>query len=1503
MAPGKAAEAYIIMRADGTLLPRDIKKFAGEAGEQVGEEMGEGFDKEFAEAQERSMKKFRRNVAESLDSADFTKFRKKGETVAATFDRLSVTMKQLHRDGQLSDDMYGRFFEQFSKYTEIEYTNSSLKRFAETSRLAGIETKKNREALVGLTTGMKTLDRETRKWLDRKILDSVRENDWKKLVDLTGSYEEALRVVKNRTDENRRANKGLSASMDEIDKSLVNWIKHAKEKTKSAEATKKQVDADKALANANVEIEENLKKANADRIKRLEALQRSVDKTTDKSREMLDALTGKAYETGDWDKVDKHLQKIGVTMGKATDEGDSMAQMMRVVDERMSELNKEGRLNDETYTKLHTSMSRYVDQQKRVVGGLNNEQRAMRSVADVHRDVSVAVEKSHKPRRDLILSYNKIGDGVGRSFGRGARNNVINLFGALVGGITKFALTAPMKLFNGMTTAVETFSGTFGELTKSVAEGGQGMKAVPAIFSALGAAMAGLVPTAIAAAIAIPVLSAVMGAFASFVSLAAANVLVLIGVVGQALLAPLMALVPAIVAFGAGAVVAGFAIAGWAKESKALKRAFAPVKEEMEKLSKSITPVMDKMAKLWGPGAQKMVQKFGGAVERVLEDAYKKMADPRMSKFYDQWQKSMPRIFESLGKSISSFGQGLTAFFVPILPYAERLGDAIERSADRFTKWAQSAGGQNAIADWMQRAWDIAKSLWAGLQDISSALLNIIGIGTKQEGQGFADWIKDIGDRFHTWTESEQGRKDIKQWFKDAKNLAKDVKEVIKNIADAFDALDSKNGRKMMDSFMDFIIFVSDSAVTAAENIDRVNAAVNGFSEGINTFKEWTETQKGMKGGVDWRKLAGDIEVFWDANKGTAGGLDWTSLTSGIRKFWDANKGTKGGVNWRKLGGDIAAFWEANRGIKGGTDWRALGEDIKSFWDANKGMRGGIDWRSLGDDLKHFWDSNKGAKGGVDWRKLGDDLKHFWDSNKGAEGGLDIKSWWNSDDAQWFKNQWEGLKTWWDENKGFEGGLEFEQLWTDFKAGWDTFLEQAKGIDWGAVWDEIVNGLKMGLDAHWEVIKKQGEDVGRAIVDGLKYFLGIESPSTKMIELMGDVADGIVQGILAIPGKILASILALGTFMVDQFRAAFDKIKNTVSEKFGEIKNAVTTKASEIGSTIKAKFGEYGGKARDALSDLKEKVGSRFDDAKTRAVSTAQSLVDRGKSIMGEMPSKASSALSSLGSKVKSRFDTAKSNATRSASSLVSAAKSKYGEMPSRASSALASLSSRVRSKFDSAKSSATRSASSLVSQARSTLSRMSGSASSALSGVPSAIRRPFDSARSAATGAVRNIISSVRSTLSGITWDIGWAMGGVSGAITGPLQAALGAVQRIAGQIRSAISGAVSSAGMASGGIGGSISGLRAPNPRGMASGGMTAGPAMRLIGESGPEAIVPLMRPLNQVDSSVRHLSAIAQGLVPGGGSGGATVQAGAITISSPYADPALVANQVLDDLVANL
>jgi polyhydroxyalkanoate synthesis regulator phasin len=104
-------------------------------------------------------------------------------------------------------------------------------------------------------------------------------------------------------------------------------------------------------------------------------------------------------------------------------------------------------------------------------------------------------------------------------------------------------------------------------------------------------------------------------------------------------------------------------------------------------------------------------------------------------------------------------------------------------------------------------------------------------------------------------------------------------------------------------------------------------------------------------------------------------------------------------------------------------------------------------------------------------------------------------------------------------------------------------------------------------------------------------------------------------------------------------------------------------------------------------------------------------------------------------------------------------------------------------------------------------------------------------------------------------------------------------------------------------------IAGVNAVGGLTMATGGTVFGPTRALIGEAGPEAVVPLRRNLNQVDPSVRALSAIAQGMkipaLASGGIAGASagapviVEEGAVKVVTQATDGTVVARQVLNGL----
>lgn len=97
---------------------------------------------------------------------------------------------------------------------------------------------------------------------------------------------------------------------------------------------------------------------------------------------------------------------------------------------------------------------------------------------------------------------------------------------------------------------------------------------------------------------------------------------------------------------------------------------------------------------------------------------------------------------------------------------------------------------------------------------------------------------------------------------------------------------------------------------------------------------------------------------------------------------------------------------------------------------------------------------------------------------------------------------------------------------------------------------------------------------------------------------------------------------------------------------------------------------------------------------------------------------------------------------------------------------------------------------------------------------------------------------------------------------------------------------------------------GLRPSLVAGAATGGLFTNPQHRIIGENGPEAVIPLTRPLGQVDQSVRGLAALIRGgdskqTVSGGTGGGKTVNV-TMNVYPQTADPEAVAASVVNRAV---
>ena len=139
---------------------------------------------------------------------------------------------------------------------------------------------------------------------------------------------------------------------------------------------------------------------------------------------------------------------------------------------------------------------------------------------------------------------------------------------------------------------------------------------------------------------------------------------------------------------------------------------------------------------------------------------------------------------------------------------------------------------------------------------------------------------------------------------------------------------------------------------------------------------------------------------------------------------------------------------------------------------------------------------------------------------------------------------------------------------------------------------------------------------------------------------------------------------------------------------------------------------------------------------------------------------------------------------------------------------------------------------------------------------IKDAILNPIETVK----GLVQTEVDGIKNILAftGLLGTVTGVFNSIKSAMVSPIQAAYDAISGIVGRIKSAISSIPSPGGIV-GKIGGLIPG---------AAGGMFTRPTPMVIGEAGREALIPLDRPLNQIDPSVREMASVLRGLKPGSG-----------------------------------
>lgn len=505
----------------------------------------------------------------------------------------------------------------------------------------------------------------------------------------------------------------------------------------------------------------------------------------------------------------------------------------------------------------------------------------IRSLGDVDESIVNIQRSTRQVNRELgkwhigidkaARAGNKFPDIVGRAFGKGSRNNGLNFLGGRMASLAVL-IAAPIAAVATLGSAITGAIDQFKNLTEAgvstgkalISSIGGGIAAASQSFVSLGAAALGAIVVLASLAVVVPIVTMLAGA-----------IIALAGSITIALIGAILPLVPLLAGLALGFGVAAAAFVPLVEDIKKGTGHFAGAKKQIDKLKTSVTdlskaaaPAIGRLATTFTKGADSLVKAFGPAVKRVFDDLDKKLRSPAMDEFYDMWNTSLPRVFESFSKGVSSLGTALVAFFTPILPYAEQLADSFKLNMDRFTKWAQSAEGQNSIAEFMEKAKDRADKLWNIIKDIGAGFWNMMTVGDEKAGNDILSYMEKVSAKFKEWTKKPLEMSDFVNTKVDAGTLkASGVPGINRN--------ESSGLEKFMEDVKAFSKEIKDAGVELGKFFDELNKPENranatSLADSIGKLAQSLSTlaffSSGALGPIMMLQAAlkGDLKVNWD---------------------------------------------------------------------------------------------------------------------------------------------------------------------------------------------------------------------------------------------------------------------------------------------------------------------------------------------------------------------------------------------------------------------------------------------------------------------------------------------------------------------------------------------------------------------------------------------------------------------------------------------------------------
>lgn len=499
-------------------------------------------------------------------------------------------------------------------------------------------------------------------------------------------------------------------------------------------------------------------------------------------------------------------------------------------DRRLIELNKDGTLTNATFDRLNASFNAYV----RTIKDDAISQALARDRAE-----AVALEAAN----DRLTASLKKSDDSARKFNiglgalKGSRNDFLNFVGTLAGFLERNIARGLEGLFTGVGNGISRLGASLSEINGPLGAVGKGLGSFGSNINKLGAGgLDGLIVQVAAFIIGIQLLGAVVAPIAATISgLTAAFTALAVGI-GGALLGGVLALGPGLAAVAAGAGAVAIAFSDLSKKQKAV---FAPLKELFEEVRTTVqgklfdglgdqVGVLAKALAPIGPFLGRLAGVFRNWVNQVIGEIG---PNGPLAATFESLGSSLPGIFRTLLDLVSSVGGALTGLFAGAAPGAQRLFEGISGVVAQFSAWVNTAAGQQAINTFMQQAIDLLTTLWDIATQVGTSLRLLWEGGGADAAQALLTSIQGIVAQFNAWLQTRGGQEALLSFFRNGQVIAAQLGGVIRALIGLFNALDTDLSRVAASTIIGFlqsaIVWITGLANSTNDTLNSIGRFIN----------------------------------------------------------------------------------------------------------------------------------------------------------------------------------------------------------------------------------------------------------------------------------------------------------------------------------------------------------------------------------------------------------------------------------------------------------------------------------------------------------------------------------------------------------------------------------------------------------------------------------------------------------------------------------------------------